>query len=500
MKKDISKLFNLLEQFKKNLNDIKLKEELSQVLDTFFAQKHKPIEDINKLNDVFSKIPDNQFVVDRLRLNIELKKEEKIEHYKKLFVDKYGSNLIDDKNYENLSNLIYFLGLLDESVAFELIVEIINILKFKSVNKEYIPFLEGYKLIIEEKYTQAIKEFDKATDIDNNFWYAFLYIAYTYFATKKYRIAISYFHKTLEFTEDIQKDFFVTIFLYLAESYSLIKDYKNTVKFLKKSLNIKTDIAHVNNLMGYSLYKLKMYNDALFYLDKSIELGKDGLYPYWNKIRVYKITGEFNKALEVIEILKTKTKSKKLLQNEIDSINKLKKKHKKRIEPSKVNLVLESEKIIEDEKEITFVPSPLNKKTSGIQLELEEILEDLLEIRLQKNKQTFGKYLKIYSKADDPSKYGRQFRTDTGRMDILTQNLEDNSYVIIELKRGKSDIEVVEQIQNYINWTINNLAKPGQAVKGIICIKEATNKLKTLVKSLPNIELFEYEFDFIKIA
>lgn len=71
---------------------------------------------------------------------------------------------------------------------------------------------------------------------------------------------------------------------------------------------------------------------------------------------------------------------------------------------------------------------------------------------------------------------------------------------VIELKRGKSDIDVVDQIQNYMSWTKKNLAKPEQLVKGIICIKEATKNLKTKVKSLPVIELFEYKFDFIKIA
>jgi len=499
MKKDISKLLNLLEQFSKEPDNIKLKDDMVVDMDEFFAQKNKLVEDIIKLNDVFSKIPDNEFVVDRLCLNIELKKEEKIDHYKKLFIDKYGSNLIDDKNYENLNNLVYFLGLVPDSIALELTENIIDNLKVKSTKKAYIPFFKGYKLIIEEKHIQAINEFDKATDIDNNFWYAILFIAYTYFNTKKYRIALSYFHKTLEFSEKIREDLLVKIFPYLADSYYHIKDYKKAVKFIGEALKINPDLAYANNFKGYCLYKLKWYDEALRYLNKSIELGTDDLYPYWNKIRVHKATGEYNKALDVIEYLKTKTKSKKSIQNEIDSIRKLQK-QKKVIKPA-VNInVNEDVEIIEDEKETAFVPSPLKKKTSGIQLELEEILEDLLEIRLRKNKQTFGKQLKIYSPADDPTKYGRQFRTDTGRMDILTQDMEDNSYVIIELKRGKSDIEVVEQIQNYIDWTINNLAKPNQPVKGIICIKEATNRLKALVKTLPDIELFEYEFDFIKIA
>ena len=492
-----SKLFSFLEQFKANLENIELKEKLSQELDNFFKDKNNTQDIFIKLDNVLSDIPENELVVDRLRLNIELKNSDGIRYYKELFVSKYGGKLEDDENYINLGYLVYFLGLIPNPIALELADNIIDNLKSKSIKEAYIPFLEGVKLHTQNKYEEAIDKFNNARFIDTGFWYAYQFIAYTYFDLKEYRIAIGYFKKFFEFINKLKPEFVVDSYLYTSYCYFRIKDFKNTTKFLKKCLKINPNYYYANNLMGYSLYKLKEYDKAIPYLDKSIKNGKDGLYPYWNKIQVYKATGDFDKAMEIIEELKTKSKSKKSIKNEIESIKKLKKKrkNKKSVTPPIVDSILEFE--IEDDENVTdFVPEAFEKDISGIQLETEKILEDLLEKRLLKGKPTFGKKLKIY----DNGYYGRQFRTDTGRMDILTQDKEDNSYVIIELKRGKSDIEVVEQIQNYIDWTKKNLAKPGQAVKGIICIKEATNRLKALVKTIPGIELYEYEFDFIKIA
>ena len=493
MKKDISKLLDLLRRFRDKPDKIELKDEIFVELNEFFAQKTKPLEDVKKIDDVFSEIPDDQFVVDRLLVNLELKNEKRILHYKKLFVSKYGGKLIGDENYSNLTYIATFLSLLPVSIAHELTDNVIYFLRKNPVKDSYIPFLEGYKPFIEKKYKSAIEKFDEVTAIDNNCWYTFLLIAYSYFARKEYRIAIGYFNKTLDFTENIKSYSFDILYSDIAYNYFQINDYENTVKFLSKSLKINPKLQYANNLMGYSLYRLKRYEEAVIYLDKSIKLDPDGQYPYWNKLRVFKAIGEYDKALEIIKILKGISKSKKTIEREIETIKKLKSKRK----PLKKDL--KETVFVEDEVELNegkFYPAPAKAGDSDIEFQKEEILERFLENRLLKKKKTFGKYLKIY----DDGYYGRQYRTDTGRMDILTQDLKDNSFVIIELKRGISDTEVVDQIQDYIDWTKKNLAKKDQPVKGIICIKEATNSLNALVKTLPDIELYEYEFNFIKKA
>jgi hypothetical protein len=126
MKKDISKLIKLLDKYSKDYENIKLNNEIGLELDSFFLQKEKPINDLNRINEAFSKIPENHLVVSRLRINIELKNSDKIKHYKNMFVKKYG-DLENDENFTNLNGLVYFLSLVPKKMELELLDKIIEL-------------------------------------------------------------------------------------------------------------------------------------------------------------------------------------------------------------------------------------------------------------------------------------------------------------------------------------------------------------------------------------
>ena len=488
---DYKKLANQLEQFKNDINNIDLKLKIVKQLDGIWEKNHINNKEIVKLEIILSEIDENHFLIDRLLVNIHLNNNQKIDYYLKKFLDTYA-DISSENNYELIRNFISYIELLPDNYCDKIIDDLIDIISKKARKSEYSSFLKGLKHYYQNNFEEAIDFFIKTTFIDKSFWLAYFFNAYIYYELKNYNTAINYFKKLLESSEKIEEEHLFDIYFTLSYCYSCSKDLENEHKYLKKCLKFNPKFEYANNNLGYCLYRLKNYDEAIKYLDLSIKYENDGLTPFWNKVRVYKKTCEFDKAINILECLKSKAKSHKTINKEIESILKLKSKQN----ICKVEEITEQDITLgEIEIEVGIEPIKEKKKGHGIQLETEKILEDLLEQRIIKGKKVFSRNLKVYN----GEYYGRQYPTIIGRMDILTQDMEDNSLIIVELKRGKSDDEVVGQISRYLSWTEENLAKKGQDVKGIICIKEASEKLKYAVKSNPNIELYEYEFDFVKI-
>jgi len=116
------------------------------------------------------------------------------------------------------------------------------------------------------------------------------------------------------------------------------------------------------------------------------------------------------------------------------------------------------------------------------QKSLKEILEKLfrerlLEEALEKNPSALEKGLRLV-------KNGRQFPTDVSNIDLLMQD-KDRKYVVVELKKGKTEDDVVGQTLRYMGWISQNLSK-GKLVTGIIVVAkgEITNKLEMAIKGL----------------
>lgn len=81
-----------------------------------------------------------------------------------------------------------------------------------------------------------------------------------------------------------------------------------------------------------------------------------------------------------------------------------------------------------------------------------------------------------------------------GRIDIFAK-AKDGCPVIIELKKGHSDDEVVGQICRYITWAKDNIVNGG-TVRGIIIANVVSEKLKASARAVPNLSLSTYEIQF----
>jgi len=87
---------------------------------------------------------------------------------------------------------------------------------------------------------------------------------------------------------------------------------------------------------------------------------------------------------------------------------------------------------------------------------------------------------------------GQQYVTPIGRIDILAKGNDNKEWLIIELKKGKSDDQVVGQVLRYVGWIEENLAEEGETVRGLIITKDRDDKLLYALKTLKNVSLMTY--------
>jgi restriction system protein len=131
----------------------------------------------------------------------------------------------------------------------------------------------------------------------------------------------------------------------------------------------------------------------------------------------------------------------------------------------------------------------------GIEDENEFVLEKYLEDFIVSNFNTIFKgKLKIYEDSDGND--GQQYATDIGPIDILAIEQKSNSFVVIELKKGRPSDTVVGQILRYMGWVKQNLCENEQTVKGLVICRDADPKLSYALEMTNNIDVRYYSVSF----
>lgn len=123
------------------------------------------------------------------------------------------------------------------------------------------------------------------------------------------------------------------------------------------------------------------------------------------------------------------------------------------------------------------------------------VLEKYLEEFIVSNFDAIFKgKLKIYE--DTEGLDGQQYATDIGPIDILAVEKASNSFMVIELKKGRPSDQVVGQILRYMGWVKKNLCNNGQAVKGLVICRDPDPKLSYALTMTNNIDVRYYNVSF----
>ncbi|NLE37158.1 MAG: DUF1016 family protein [Pirellulaceae bacterium] len=138
-------------------------------------------------------------------------------------------------------------------------------------------------------------------------------------------------------------------------------------------------------------------------------------------------------------------------------------------------------------------PTPPEVPDSPVPAEI--VLEKYLEEFIVSNFQAiFKKRYVIYEESEEVN--GQQFPTEIGFIDILAFEQETNSFVVIELKKGRTSDQVVGQVLRYMGWVKTKLCRDGQSVKGLIICHDNDPKLSYALEMTNNIDVRYYSVSF----
>jgi len=114
--------------------------------------------------------------------------------------------------------------------------------------------------------------------------------------------------------------------------------------------------------------------------------------------------------------------------------------------------------------------------------------ENDLKNFLANNLHVIRSSLSVYQDGDIT---GIEFPVGNRRIDILAME-DDSDFVVIELKVSKGYDRALGQLLRYMGWIEQNLAEPGQKVKGMIVARNISEDLRIATSRVSDVELFEY--------
>ena len=139
-----------------------------------------------------------------------------------------------------------------------------------------------------------------------------------------------------------------------------------------------------------------------------------------------------------------------------------------------------------------ILPSSKENQEPTSSFMFEKHLEDYL-IANWDNTDLGAKY-SIYEEKGLPA--GRQYRTETGPLDILALSKDGKEFLVVELKRDRASDAVVGQTLRYMGWIKNNLCTSNQTVRGCIIASSCDKRLENALRTVDHIDFVRYAVNF----
>lgn len=323
------------------------------------------------------------------------------------------------------------------------------------------------------------------------------------------------FDLALEYFKNI--DFYVASY-FVGYCFLYLDNFQNSIKeneyFLKEFNEVLDNVSRENidlsedpdflvvkwnvyNDLGYAYNRIFDPSTAKLYYEKSLEIFNleelfqihEGniLDPNQSEFAVFvnnytsslEKTNDITRAIEVLRYV-IEFQPKNLNQFK-DRLSRLEKNKDKNALNSVVEQILRVKK-----------PFGIENFVNTRSISKESLLEDLIIEQIKRGFKVFNKNLEVYQ---DEFIYGKQYpvRHCKGRLDLLLIDKDSDDLYVVELKRDGGGIEVVDQVEKYMEGIKLELDRD---VKGIICLHQPNVHLKNLVATRENIELYVYEFQF----
>ena len=122
---------------------------------------------------------------------------------------------------------------------------------------------------------------------------------------------------------------------------------------------------------------------------------------------------------------------------------------------------------------------------------LEEHLEEFLMLNWAQT--DLGRDYDIY---EEDGEKAQQYQTDTGPLDILAISKDKKTLLVVELKKGRASDAVVGQTLRYMSFVQDELAEPGQTVRGVIIAHEDDQRIRRALAMTPGIAFYRYQVSF----
>lgn len=122
---------------------------------------------------------------------------------------------------------------------------------------------------------------------------------------------------------------------------------------------------------------------------------------------------------------------------------------------------------------------------------MEKYLEEFLITNWSQTE--LGKEYDIY---EEDGEIGRQYPTDTGRIDLLAISKDKKTLLVVELKKDRASDAAVGQTLRYMGYVQGELAEEGQSVKGVVIALEDDQKIRRALAIVPSISFYRYQVNF----
>ena len=143
----------------------------------------------------------------------------------------------------------------------------------------------------------------------------------------------------------------------------------------------------------------------------------------------------------------------------------------------------------QNEAEVNAVP-PLDVPDDPLPISTSFALEKHLEDHICRNWEStpFGRDYEIYDGGR-----GRQYQTPTGPLDILALRNDEQEFLVLELKRGRTGNAVIGQVSTYMGHIRREF---NREVRGGIIASGGDPQLDAAIAGSPNIDFYQYIMTF----